>query len=102
MTGRDAIDTFNGIEVVLWIALGLFIFFRAKQRNLKTWGWAISLILFGLSDVVELQTGAFWRPWWLLVWKAGCMGAFVCLWRFPGKSWPGDRRSTQPEQDGGA
>ena len=34
---------------------------------------AITLVLFALSDVVEVRTGAWWRPWWLLAWKASCL-----------------------------
>ena len=31
------------------------------------------LILFGVSDFVEMVTGAWWQPWWLLVWKGLCL-----------------------------
>lgn len=38
---------------------------------------AIALVVFGFSDVVEARTGAWWRPWWLFVWKAVCVIALV-------------------------
>jgi hypothetical protein len=34
---------------------------------------AVTLVLFGISDVVEVETGAWYRPWWLLVWKGVCV-----------------------------
>ncbi|MFP4103756.1 sensor histidine kinase [Coleofasciculus sp.] len=40
----------------------------------------ITFFFFGLSDIIEVQTGAWWRPWWLLVWKSLCvfsMGALL-------------------------
>jgi hypothetical protein len=34
---------------------------------------------FGLSDLVESQTGAWWTPWWLFAWKALCvLGLLAC------------------------
>src|SRR4051812_45390883 len=40
---------------------------------------AVDLVLFGLSDVVEAQTGAWYRPVGLLVWKGGCLVALAWL-----------------------
>lgn len=34
---------------------------------------AITLAVFGGSDLVEARTGAWWKPWWLFVWKAACV-----------------------------
>jgi hypothetical protein len=40
-------------------------------------------VLFGSSDVVEAQTGAWWRPLWLLAWKGVCLGSLGwCYWRY--------------------
>jgi hypothetical protein len=41
---------------------------------------ACVLVAFGFSDVVEIQTGAWWRPWWLLVWKGACLLAMLGMW----------------------
>lgn len=38
---------------------------------------ASAFLAFGLSDIIESQTGAWWRPWWLLVLKGGCICAFL-------------------------
>ena len=37
----------------------------------------VALVLFGLSDLVEIRTGSWLRPWWLFVWKAVCLGTLV-------------------------
>jgi len=76
---------FNLIEGFFWIALAawfvtrLFVEAAHRRDNLLL---AVGLLLFGLSDFVEIHTGAWWRPWWLLVWKGLCLVALVVLlWR---------------------
>ena len=69
------IDIFNLIEGFFWIAFGLWMLLAPKQSfisHYKPW-LGIILIIFGLSDFVEMTTGAWWQPWWLLVWKAACL-----------------------------
>jgi len=80
--------TANYVEAVLWLAIGLAFGARAL---LKRNGWrtecgiaALAFVLFGVSDIVEATTGAWWRPWWLLIWKAACLCVFLRLfadWR---------------------
>ena len=67
---------FTQLEVVLWAAAaGIFVtrgfFDRTNRRHSFT--AAVAFLLFSASDAVEIQTGAWWRPWWLFVWKAGCV-----------------------------
>jgi hypothetical protein len=38
-----------------------------------------TFVLFGASDLIEVRTGAWWRPWWLLAWKAACVFALIVL-----------------------
>jgi hypothetical protein len=71
----------NYFECCFWIAIGLGFAIAAFVKGprgmcLITAG---TLVLFGVSDYVEAQTGAWWRPWWLLVWKGGCLVVFVAL-----------------------
>ena len=63
----------NYIEAGMWIALGLGAAVQAQRfrgpvrRDLVV--LAIDLIAFGVSDIIETRTGAWWRPWSLLAWK---------------------------------
>ncbi len=60
----------NLVEGVFWIILGLcFLVAMLRPGNKLTKAIACSnFILFGLSDFVEIHTGAWWKPWWLLYW----------------------------------
>lgn len=73
----------NIAEAALWglIALvlaGRAFFLSGKGRRTSVIA-AVFFALFGLSDVVEVYTGAWWRPWWLFGWKGLCIGVFVWL-----------------------
>lgn len=61
---------------------------------------ALTLAVFGGSDLVEVHTGAWWRPWWLLVWKALCVGGLVLLYREHHKLRAGAPHCTR-QSDGG-
>ncbi|NET74529.1 MAG: hypothetical protein F6K62_27615 [Sphaerospermopsis sp. SIO1G2] len=42
----------------------------------------LAFVGFGISDFLEIQTGAWWRPWWLFTLKAICLVSIVwLLWR---------------------
>jgi hypothetical protein len=72
---------FNFAEATLWIVISIVLFVKrlksepaeAKLQLIA----AIAFLLFGFSDLVETQTGAWWRPWWLFVWKACCVIVLV-------------------------
>ena len=73
--------TGNLIEGILWIVIAggfLLALIRPAQRPAKLIA-AANFIAFGLSDFVEMHTGAWWRPWWLLVWKGICVIAMLGL-----------------------
>ncbi len=78
-------ETLNHVEAGLWTVIGL-IFAVAGLRtsrptNRRCCLLAVVFIAFGVSDVVEARTGAWWRPWWLLSWKVSCLLAMVWqLW----------------------
>lgn len=73
----------NYIEAVIWfIFAGAFAVSAIKNRNLVRLHRIIAtftFLLFGLSDIVEVQTGAWWHPWWLFVWKSLCVLSMFCL-----------------------
>ena len=70
-------ETVNYLEGALWCIIGLcflVVAARASQRKrFRCLLLGVVLIAFGGSDVIEVKTGAWWRPWWLLMWKAGCL-----------------------------
>ena len=78
---------YNEFEVVLWITISVILVWRsrglARPQRLIAQVAAIAFFQFGPSDVVEIQTGAWWTPWWLFVWKALCVGMLVlCWWKY--------------------
>jgi hypothetical protein len=76
------VDYFNTLEIVLWSLLGLgLLAVSLRRRKLRTEATMAGLLFlaFAGSDAVELTTGAWWRPWWLLVWKAACIVGLVLV-----------------------
>lgn len=77
-------ELFNYVEIGLWGVLGLIVGGYALRRTGPTrrhaFVAALTLIAFGVSDWFEIQTGGeWWRPWWLLAWKAACVGTLLVL-----------------------
>lgn len=77
----DVERTGNLVEAGFWVIFGLALLLgarRAARRNrvLAHLACLVS-ILFGVSDLVESHTGAWWRPWWLFAWKALCVAGLV-------------------------
>lgn len=76
--------TFNFWEGWFWIVLsvGTLATTITKQKRIGWFsvGLFVLLVLFGLSDFVEMRTGAWYKPWWLFVWKAFCVVGFVLMW----------------------
>lgn len=64
----------NSVEALIWVSIGLILLVGAKKGALNS-SKKDALVLsslfltFGVSDVVEVFSGAWWRPWWLLIWK---------------------------------
>jgi hypothetical protein len=67
----------NLIEAGVWFALSLALLIhslRAEERVRPTlFLLVVTIVIFGASDLIEARTGAWWRPWWLFVWKALCV-----------------------------
>lgn len=69
----------NYAEGVLWMVVGVVTLFVVRQRGAQrlAFGMLATLVVFGVSDWVETTTGAWYRPWWLFVWKAVCVAILV-------------------------
>ncbi|MEI6535562.1 MAG: hypothetical protein WCN98_09505 [Verrucomicrobiaceae bacterium] len=75
---------FNQCEAALWflVAAAFAITALVKwRRSASVPAYhrhsIIAFALFGVSDVIESQTGAWWTPWWLFVLKSLCVLVFV-------------------------
>ncbi len=75
---------FNRGEAVLWLLIAaIFGAFALRERfrqipiPLYHSLSVVAFTLFGVSDVIESFTGAWWTPWWLLVLKVACVITFV-------------------------
>ena len=81
---RNAARVFNYVEVALWPTMGVMLLWAATRRTGSSRRdcllGGVILLIFGASDFFEAQTGnEWWRPWWLFLWKAGCVTALVML-----------------------
>ncbi len=74
---QELVRNVNFFEGFFWIAIGLCFAESLRRPGLRKAKLIATLnfIAFGFSDFVEYHTGAWWRPWWLLLWKAAC----VCI-----------------------
>ena len=99
----------NAVEAVIWwLIAATFAYYATRQSGpvrRRCWIAAVTFLLFGFSGIIEAQTGAWWRPWWLLAWKAACVVAMVWLlhddWRARrngGESSTGDQSSSTDDR----
>jgi hypothetical protein len=99
--------TINHAEAALWCAIGigfLIVAIAVPRNRSRCILLGVVFIAFGGSDVVEVQTGAWWRPWWLLGWKAACLLVMVqqlTQYRSASRRVTPPARSSLAEQDRG-
>ena len=77
----------NLIEAGVWFVLAVVLFIYAFRREWRLrptlWFLAVVIIAFGFSDLVEARTGAWWKPWWLFLWKVTCVLLMLAgAWRY--------------------
>ena len=83
MNKMEIVRTGNIIEGFFWLLVSLFFLapaLRPKEKNrwFCLYGAAIFIIFAG-SDFYEAQTGAWWEPWWLILWNAGCVAGIILM-----------------------
>ena len=81
----DLLAIFNAFEAVLWISLGGAVFWKSSCLESRSrilyqrlgQVTAFWFVLFGVSDIFEVFTGAWYKPLSLLVLKAVCIVALI-------------------------
>ena len=77
----DYVAAFNYIEAVWWISLGIFVLRYRRRvvppRNGLRRTACLALVAFGVSDLIEAQTGAWWEPPSLLIFKGVCLAGII-------------------------
>ena len=72
---------FNFIEALFWLfvaALCLRAAFTHDPKFKTVFLTAtIGFALFGCSDFVEVATECWWKPYWLIIWKALCIALLI-------------------------
>jgi len=80
---QHAFTIFNFCEGLVWlaIAVGFAVVFRKRRQNADLMAAAGLLFMtFGMSDFVEIQTGGWYKPWWLLAWKASNLAGLAAVY----------------------
>lgn len=76
-----ASEIYNWVEIFLWSIMGVgFLTYAIVKRSKADWFiWLLApaFLLFALSDYIEIQTGAWWKPIWLLLLKVTCTAVFI-------------------------
>lgn len=88
-------QTTNALEAGLWAIIACGFAWQAirsaeSSTRKRCVIAASAFLVFGVSDAIEISTGAWWRPWWLLLMKAACVftlsGLFLEYRRFKRQS----------------
>lgn len=87
-----SVEIFNAAEAAWWFLLAaLAASFGTRARGMslgRQLSLVLFLVLFGLSDGIEVFTGAWWNPLALLVLKAVCLtGLTVTAWLIFRERW---------------
>lgn len=72
---------FNQAEAALWFVIAIVLAVRLRMKMPWRWLLPCAFAVFGVSDLIEVQTGAWWEPRWLLVMKSACVLVFLLAWR---------------------
>jgi succinate-acetate transporter protein len=80
----DAVARFNLFEAIVWFLMSLFFLLSAYRKKIvagqkKIFVFlSVIFVIFGISDLIEMRTGHWSKPLWLLLLKIGCViGIFI-------------------------
>mgnify|MGYP001601553705 CR=1 FL=1 len=77
-----AFGIFNLCEGTLWIGIAVgfaVVYYRKRQNPDLMLASGLLFLAFGISDYVEIETGGWYKPWWLLLWKASTLLGFFIV-----------------------
>ncbi len=75
---------FNICEGLLWIVIGVgfaVVYSRKREHPGPMLSGCVLFLTFGVSDFVETTTGAWYKPWWMLLWKAANLLGLLVVYR---------------------
>jgi hypothetical protein len=80
------------LEAVFWFVLAVLAAGFGRRAKGETRGRQVALVTFlaafGVSDIIEVFTGAWWSPPALLILKAVCLfGLIRTAWLIYGSRW---------------
>ena len=91
----------NFIEAGLWIAVAVgFAILSGLKRGRSRTRCLLAIptfLLFGVSDIVEVSISAWWKPWWLLIWKAACIAVMAALLMDYLRNYPPSAKKENPK-----
>jgi hypothetical protein len=72
----------NVIEAVFWMMIAATVYLRSDHSSASGWlrvgtRAAVAFFWFGISDLIEVQTGAWYRPLGLLAMKGVCVAVLL-------------------------
>lgn len=76
----DELAIFNSLEAIFWMTVGVIVFWKSRTIGHEARMGIITAVwffLFGISDIFEAFTGAWWRPWPLMAMKGTCILALL-------------------------
>ena len=76
---NDLEKTGNLVEAAFWMLVTVVLFVKAiRAAPLRGIFFilAAAFFVFSISDIIESQTGAWWKPFWLLLMKTACIAVF--------------------------
>jgi hypothetical protein len=78
---------FNVAEAIFWVVVAVVVAVSATLSHpaFRRLGFlaAAVFLAFAITDLIEVKTGAWYRPWWLLGYNAACLAAIVgCYVRY--------------------
>lgn len=78
------VQIFNIIEIIFWLGMGSLLMYysmkKAPSRKAHAAAAGITLLVFSITDIIEIFTGSWWDPWWLLALNMLCIFSLIMIY----------------------